>query len=70
MPVNPAKSVRKLVAFRRTKFAEIDKVRLDLRLNSESEAIRRLIDAGLQLYKANPPLSSGLQSGDTHKPKG
>jgi hypothetical protein len=67
MPINPTQSVRKLVAFRRTKFAEIDKVRLDLRLNSESEAIRRLIDAGLELYKANRPLSSGLHLSDTRR---
>lgn len=67
MPVNPAQSVRKLVAFRRTKFAEIDKVRLDLRLNSESEANRRLIDAGLELYKADSPLSSELHLRDKRK---
>ena len=55
------------MAFRRTKFAEIDKVQLDLRLNSESEAIRRLIDAGLELYKANSPLSSELHLRDKRK---
>jgi hypothetical protein len=55
MPVNPEQSTRKLIAFRRTKFAEINKFRSDLGLKSESEAVRRLIDAGLELYKNNRP---------------
>jgi hypothetical protein len=55
MPINPANSTRKLIAFRRSKFAEIDKFRSDLGLRSESEAVRRLIDAGLELYKNNRP---------------
>jgi hypothetical protein len=58
MPINPTQSVRKLVAFRRTKFSEIDKFRSDLGLKGESEAVRRLIDAGLELYKNNRPKPS------------
>jgi len=55
MPVNPTQSVRKLIAFRRTKFAEIDRFRDAMKIDSESEAIRRLVDAGLALYQRNKP---------------
>jgi hypothetical protein len=58
MPINPAQSVRKLIAFRRTKFAEIDQFRKDLELKSESEAVRRLVDAGLELLQRNSPAAS------------
>jgi hypothetical protein len=54
MPINPEMSVRKLIAFRRTKFNEIDKFRIASGLRSESEAIRQPVDAGLELYKAAP----------------
>jgi hypothetical protein len=54
MPVNPKMSVRKLVAFRRTKFAEIDRFRSDLGLKSEGAAIRALVDAGLAAIFRHP----------------
>ena len=66
--VNPEMSVRKLVAFRRTKFAEIDKFRSDLGLRSEGEAIRRLIDVGLEFYRKPQPQPQPQQSAKQNHP--
>jgi len=48
MPINPDKSVQKLVAMPREMADAIADFRFEHRLRSEAEAIRRLIRAGLK----------------------
>lgn len=47
MPINPEKTVQKLVAMPREMAEKIADYRFENRLKSEAEAIRRLIQLGL-----------------------
>lgn len=52
MPINPEKSVQKLVAMPREMADAIADFRFEHRLRSEAEAIRRLIKAGLNVGRS------------------
>lgn len=58
MAVNPATTVRKLVSIPRDLAQEIDEFRHEARIGAESEAVRRLIRAGLAALKASAPAAS------------
>ncbi len=51
MPVNPETTVRKLVSLPRELASAILDYRFQQRINTESEAIRRLIELGLEASK-------------------
>lgn len=48
MPVNPDTTVRKLLSMPKTLAAEVSEYRFSQRIGTEAEAIRRLIELGLQ----------------------
>jgi hypothetical protein len=52
MVVNPETTVRKLVSLPRPMARAVEDFRFEQRINTESEAIRRLIDLGLAAAKA------------------
>jgi metal-responsive CopG/Arc/MetJ family transcriptional regulator len=51
MAINPVTNVRKLVSLPRELVAAIEEYRFTNRVKTESEAIRRLIEAGLTSQK-------------------
>lgn len=51
MPVNPETTVRKLISLPRELMARIEDYRFSQRVKSEAEAMRRLIEAGLEANK-------------------
>lgn len=56
MAVNPETTTRKLVSLPKSMLQEIKDFRFNHRIDTESEAIRRLIEAGLK--SAEPSISS------------
>lgn len=48
MPVNPEKTVRKFLAIPRELWAKVEDFRFAERIGTESEALRRLIEAGVE----------------------
>jgi hypothetical protein len=55
MPVNPETTVRKLVSLPRQMVQAIEDYRFANRVTTESEAIRRLIEAGLRAEATPAP---------------
>lgn len=55
MAVNPHTMARKLVAMPHELVKAIDDYRWEHRIKTEAEAIRRLIELGLQASKSPPP---------------
>lgn len=47
MPVNPETTVRKMLSFKRPLWERIQDYRFSRRINAETEAVRRLIERGL-----------------------
>lgn len=58
MAVNPKTTVRKLVAMPHELWNRVADYRFEYRLKTEAEAIRRLIELGLQVAK-KPPMADG-----------
>ncbi len=56
MVVNPETTVRKLVSLPRAMAQAIEDFRFQQRIKTESEAIRRLIEAGLKSVKRSAKL--------------
>ncbi len=54
MAVNSDTNVRKLVTLPKTLVQAIDDYRFEQRIKTEAEAIRRLIELGLEASKAQP----------------
>ena len=55
MAVNPATTTRKLVSLPNTMTQAIDDFRFQERIKTESEAIRRLIELGLEAAQTKEP---------------
>lgn len=54
MAVNPVTTVRKLVSLPREVVSSIEDYRFQNRIRTESEAIRRLIEMGLETARQQP----------------
>jgi hypothetical protein len=75
MPVNPETTARKLISLPHALVRAIDDYRFANRIKTESEAIRRLIEAGLKAgdpiknRKLEPPSSGGSEVEGGGEPK-
>ena len=58
MVVNPKVTVRKIVSLPRDTVSAIERFRFGNHVKTEAEAIRRLIDLGLEAARATAALSS------------
>jgi len=54
MAVNPDTTVRKIVSLPKELWEEVSDYRFDNRLGTEADALRRLIQLGLDAAKASP----------------
>ena len=67
MPVNPETTVRKLVSLPRPMVKAIEDYRFANRVSTESEAIRRLIEAGLRAEASPAPKAAGRKKAGAAK---